>query len=264
MRKTVLLFCTAFFAFAVPSVGIALDIRNEIVKFDTGKSGTVIKQSIKGYETVVYKLSAKAGQSMKVAMIVDNSGAYFNIYAPGKGPGGEAILTSDMVGQNGVSDINKAELSLPADGEYSISVYLVRAAARRNEVANYTLDISIGVGGAASGETAVQLPIDLNATPVSQGFTATGIMPCARDAGQPMGQCNFGVKREADGNGMITIAWPDGGSRVIFYEDMTPMSFDKSQADGDAEMTVSEESDLFTVRIGDQRFEFPEAIMAGG
>lgn len=95
-------------------------------------------------------------------------------------------------------------------------------------------------------------------------FHATGIMSCARSAGQPMGNCNFGVVRERGGNGRITVFWPDGGNRVIYYEDLTPMSYDESQADGGAKMTVSQKSGLFFVKIGEQRFEFPEAVMTGG
>jgi hypothetical protein len=53
-----------------------------------------------------------------------------------------------------------------------------------------------------------------------------------------MAQCKFGVVRKGDGNGSITIFWPDGGNRVIFFEDATPMTYDQSEADGGAKMTV--------------------------
>lgn len=41
------------------------------------------------------------------------------------------------------------------------------------------------------------------------------------------------------------------------------MSFDSSEADGGAEMTVGKDADLFTVRIGGQRFEIPDVVMLG-
>ena len=47
-------------------------------------------------------------------------------------------------------------------------------------------------------------------------------------------------------------------------EDLTPVRFDQSQADGDARMTVRREGDLFHIRIGGQRFEIPEAVITGG
>jgi hypothetical protein len=37
-----------------------------------------------------------------------------------------------------------------------------------------------------------------------------------------------------------------------------------SQADGNAKMNVSQNSDLFIVTIGDMRFEIPAAVMEGG
>jgi hypothetical protein len=95
-------------------------------------------------------------------------------------------------------------------------------------------------------------------------FHATGNIPCARYAGQPMNQCRFGVVREGQGNGAVTVFWPDGGNRVIFFENGTPAFFDQSEADGDARMTVGQNADLFTVTIGAQRFEIPDAVINGG
>ncbi|MGE0054730.1 MAG: hypothetical protein AB7S74_11005 [Hyphomicrobium sp.] len=80
-------------------------------------------------------------------------------------------------------------------------------------------------------------------------FNATGYIPCARYAGQPMASCKVGVKRDGKGNGTVTDA---------------PSSYDESQADGGAKMRTEKNSDLFTVTIGSERFEIPEAVMAGG
>lgn len=96
------------------------------------------------------------------------------------------------------------------------------------------------------------------------GYHATGNIPCARAAGQPMGSCRFGVRREGGGSGSITVFWPDGGNRVIFFKNGTPSRYDESEADGGARMAVRREADLFRVRIGDQRFEIPEAVISGG
>lgn len=81
-----------------------------------------------------------------------------------------------------------------------------------------------------------------------------------------MAQCKFGVTREdpANGNGTITVFWPDGGTRVLFYEDNTPMSYAQSEADGGAEMTVGQDGDTYTIKIGTQRIEIPAAVMTGG
>lgn len=108
--------------------------------------------------------------------------------------------------------------------------------------------------------------------PVSRGdalvpgtrFNATGNIPCARHAGQPMTSCRFGVVRGGDGAGEVTVFWPDGGSRVIVFKNSAPAAFQKSSADGDLRMDVARKADLFMIKIGPQRFEIPEAAITGG
>lgn len=110
--------------------------RYEQVTFPHGTSGTSIKSSLIGYQGVNYTLNAKAGQSMTVKLKSSNLSNYFNIYAPGKGPGDDAMFIGDISG-NSYSGI------LPSTGTYTIQVFLMRNAARRNEKADYTLDISV-------------------------------------------------------------------------------------------------------------------------
>jgi len=84
-----------------------------------------------------------------------NRSAYFNVLPPGSD---EAMFVGSTSG-------NRFEAELPVDGMYTIRVYLMRNAARRNETANYTLDVGIAGGGktaaAASDTVAVAcLPFD--------------------------------------------------------------------------------------------------------
>lgn len=222
----------------------------ERVHFARGETGATLKGSIKGDADHSYLLGAKAGQSMVAILSPDDGSAYFNIFAPGKRPGqDEAMFIGSTEG-------NRFEGELPADGDYTIQVYMMRAQARRHETAHYQLEVGIsGEARAAAGGDALV---------AGTSFNATGNIPCARSAGQPMGSCAFGVNREGQGKGMVTVLWPDGGSRVIFFEDGTPMSFDQSQADQGATMKVGQNADLYTVTIGDERFEIPEAVISGG
>lgn len=120
------------------------DDRYEKVRFARGASSTTIKSSITGYQSVNYTLDAKSGQNMTVKLKTNNGSNYFNIYAPGKGPGDQGMFNSSTSG-NSFSGV------LPASGTYTISVYLMRNAARRNETANYTLDV--GVTGSSSEQS---------------------------------------------------------------------------------------------------------------
>lgn len=128
---------------------VAEDARDEQVRFTHGTSVTTIKATITGWESVNYKLRARAGQSMIVVLNTSNSGNYFNIYTPGKGPGDAAVFI-------GTSRGNRYEGILPTDGEYTVQVFLMRNAARRNEKANYTLEIGIdGQAKIGSSDTGI-------------------------------------------------------------------------------------------------------------
>lgn len=114
-----------------------VDIRQEHIQFEKGTSGTTITGKIKGDQTVDYQLRASAGQSMVAIFRPSNLSAYFNVLPPG----------SDVAIFVGSTSGNRFEAQLPAEGEYTIRVYLMRSAARRNETAHYTLDVDIAGGG---------------------------------------------------------------------------------------------------------------------
>ena len=114
----------------------AQDTRDEQVQFARGTSGATIRETITGHQSVNYKVTAKAGQSMVLVLTTDNASNYFNIFAPGKVPGDEAMFIGSTQGDRYAG-------TLPKDGEYKVQLFLMRNAARRNEKANYTLEIKI-------------------------------------------------------------------------------------------------------------------------
>jgi hypothetical protein len=110
------------------------DIRQEPVEFRKGSTHATLKGKIKGYQGVDYLLRGKAGQKLTVDFKPENSSAYFNVLPPGSE---EALFVGSTSG-------DRYEGELPADGTYTVRVYLMRNAARRNETAAYTLDVGIG------------------------------------------------------------------------------------------------------------------------
>lgn len=115
---------------------LAQDIARKRVSFDAGKSSAEAKGSITGYQVVDYVLGAKAGQEMTVAMKSSNRSSYFNVLPP-------ASETALFIGSTSGKEWKG---TLPTDGDYSIRVYLMRNAARRDETAEYTLSIRIAAG----------------------------------------------------------------------------------------------------------------------
>ena len=176
-------------------------IRTERVQFAKGATSATVNGTIKGYETVDYVLQASQGQYMNVSMATKNTATYFNILAPGE---------TEVAFFNGSVSENQYEGTLPATGDYKIRVYMMRSAARRNEVASYRLEMIV------SGPT--HSPASHDALVPGTGFHATAKIPCVAEPGKPMSQCDAGVKRVA-GGGTVHVTTPDGGSRVITFRD---------------------------------------------
>jgi hypothetical protein len=106
---------------------------------------------------------------------------------------------------------------------------------------------------------------DDSALRAGQGdFDATGQIPCAQYAGQPMSQCDFGVARAGGGYATVVVTHPDGRKRAIFFRMGVPMGSDTSEADGYHELRATKESDLHLIRVGSECYEIPEAIPLGG
>jgi hypothetical protein len=116
--------------------------------------------------------------------------------------------------------------------------------------------------GAAAGGAATR---ESSAARAGQGkFDATGQVPCAQRAGQPMGQCKFGVARESGGSATLVVTRPDGRTRAIFFEKGQAVGADMSQADGNMRFRARKNADLFLIEAGDERYEIPDAAVFGG
>lgn len=225
------------------------DIRTERVHFQRGANSAVVEASIKGYQTVDYVLGARAGQHMNVSLATKHGATYFNILAPGE---------NEVAMFNGSISQNQYEGTLPSSGDYKIRVYMMRSAARRNEVAHYRLEMIVD----GKGTKAAPAPGHDAKVPGSE-FHATGNIPCAMGKGQPTGSCAFGVKREGAGNAMVTVTKSSGSQRVIFFENGRAMGYDHSQADT-GKFKAEKEADLHIIHIGEERYEIPDAVVQGG
>jgi hypothetical protein len=105
---------------------------------------------------------------------------------------------------------------------------------------------------------------DTSALRAGQGdFDAKGQIPCAKYAGQPMRQCDFGVARAGGGYATVVVTRPDGIPRAIFFRNGVPIGADTSEADP-GEFSASREADLNFIRIGKERYEIPDAVILGG
>ncbi len=138
-RLTGVLFlvATGLMAAVFPGVSDAQSIRTERVSFAPGTSGSTIQTRLVGDGIVDYVLNVRGGQRMVVDMSTTNPGAYFNVQPAGNP---EAIHIGSVAG-------NHFDGTLPTGGDWVVRVFLIRAAARRGEVADVTLSLHVGGAG---------------------------------------------------------------------------------------------------------------------
>ena len=122
----------ATFLLASSQSGFAAD-QVEIVKLNPGASSAEKKSSIKGYDGVDYRITARAGQIMQVLFSPSNRSCYMNVLPPG---GDAAIFNGSVSG-------NEFSRNLTATGTYRVQVYLMRNAARRGETCNFAISFEI-------------------------------------------------------------------------------------------------------------------------
>lgn len=251
MKKHMLYFAPWFafsFLLLITTLTLAGDeIRVERITFSKGTNSAVVEARIQGYETVDYVLNAKAGQSINVSLATKHTATYFNIIPPGE---------TDVALFNSSMSENQYEGVLPDSGDYKIRVYMMRSAARRNEVASYRLEVI--VGHTKQSVNAVSHDAKVAGT----DFHATGNLPCTINA-QPNSACAFGVKRQGNGNAEVVITKPDKTQRIIFFEKGYAVSYNKNQTDTN-ELKTTKESDLNIINIGQERYEIPDAVISGG
>jgi Bacterial SH3 domain len=313
-------------AVVLATSGLAQPVRTVRVEPAAAAGGTVIDGEIRGDESADYVVAAEAGRTISVDLMSSNASVNFNVLPAGAQ---EALFVGSTSGA-------VADLRVPETGDYVVQVYLMRNAARRDEIAQYSLGIGLGgpdfadglaggpdywqvagvsagsalnvrsgpatrypvVGKAQNGEAlqnrgcrmtgserwcsvraagsgqqgwvagrflvegaAPQAAAAMEGGPVGEGasFDATGLVPCATEPGQPTRDCPFGVVRDGPGNAGVWIALGDGRERQILFEAGAPVA-----TDIDAALTFEKAADLFVVRIGDERYEIPGAVVSGG
>src|SRR5579864_4859347 len=98
-------------------------------------------------------------------------------------------------------------------------------------------------------------------------FNTTGTLPCARYAGQPTSMCRFGVVRNSDRSAIVTVFWPGGGRRAIFFGadgKVTGAGTSAANRSAPGKITTRKNADLNLISIGDERYEIVDAILYGG
>jgi len=245
MRTYVILGVIAWLLIIVCSMPAAAQtIKVQRIEFRAGTSSATVKGSVSGAQIVDYKLGARAGQTMSVALKTSNASNYFNVLPPGSEA---AVFIGSTSG-------NKWTGSLPANGDYTVRVYLMRSAARRKEKASYTL--TVGITGSPDAKVA--------GTP----YHATGKVPCSVGT-DPKGsaRCSFGVIRGGPGKAEVYLT--DPGFDVTLHKDkLRVLKFagnTVTSAAASEKVKFEKHGDDWSISINDFYFySIPEAVIDGG
>ena len=220
-------------------------IRKESVQFRKGASEATIKGRIKGDTTIDYRVRAGAGQTLTVALQGSNPQNYFNVLPP------DSADVAMFVGQDG----GGYKGVLPADGDYTVRVYLMRPAARRNESSDYTLTIGV------TGKALAPLAASRDALIPGTRFHASAPMTCTPPFAPKPQQCEaFVIRRGLGGTATVEVRAPGAPTRRILFVGGVPVASDATEP-----ITHSREGDLTVVKIGaDERYEIRDALVQGG
>jgi hypothetical protein len=221
--------------------------REERVVFAKGASSATVKGQIKGDDTVDYVVRAGAGQTISVTLKPSNRSNYFNVLPP------ESADVAMYAAQTG----EPYSSMLPADGDYKVRVYLVRAAARRNESSAYAL--TIGVTGKALAPLPASQDALVPGTKAHAKASTTCVpMPYVDTTAK---QCDAWVtRRGTDGTATVEISLGTAGKRRILFVKGKPAVSDASE-----KMTSSRQGDTTVVTFeSGERHEIPDAFVIGG
>jgi hypothetical protein len=143
------------------------------------------------------------------------------------------------------------------------SATLVACPGKRSSLPVRKLTAATGgrVVGDADGFALISVP---NTRTVSDDAPAkTGTLRCVTPGGSSPA-CAYAVHRKKLGPLTVTVTWPDGRSRSLFFVNGTVRGADTNQADGSAKHHVrsTREADQALVTIGPERYEVPFTAVA--
>jgi hypothetical protein len=209
-----------------------------------GPKALSVRGSIKGSQSADYQIHALAGQTLTVTLTARHPQAYFNLLPSG-------TLEAMFVGSNMG---NKATVVIPMDGEYTLQVYLMRAAARRGAASTFTLTAGL------QGQPLPAIASSKDALVPGTPFHATASVNCSPPYAANVTSCDAGViRRGFDGTATVQVRWPQGMRHILFVKGKAVAS-DSAQP-----ITSARTGELTKVTIGgDEAFDIPDVFLTGG
>lgn len=233
----------------VTATSADIQSRTERVRFAKGATSAVSRGRVKGYSDVDYLVRGGAGQTITVSLKRSNRSNYFNVLPSGSK---DVAMYAGQTGEDFTG-------ILPTDGDYTIRVYMVRAAARRNETSDYTLTVRL------TGKALAPVPASQDALLPGTPFHASAKIACIphieKFREKKLGECEaFVIRRGFDGTATVEIPQENSVPRRILFVKGKPVA-----SDSPFPVTYSRRDDRTIVTFDtDERYEIPDALVFGG
>ncbi|MDJ0946457.1 MAG: hypothetical protein QNJ30_23640 [Kiloniellales bacterium] len=95
-------------------------------------------------------------------------------------------------------------------------------------------------------------------------FDASGQIPCAQVRGKPMGQCRLDVARGDGGDATVVVTFSNGFKRMLFFIHGEFVRADTTMSGSGFDTDWRLEDGRHIIRVDDQRYELPDAVIFGG
>jgi hypothetical protein len=199
---------------------------------------------VTGSESMTYRVPAKAGQTLSVTLNAKHPQTYFNVTLAGSQ---EAMFIGSTSG-------NVMRKRIAADGEYTVEVYLMRAAARRGVSSAFSLNVDV------HGQALEAIAASTDALVAGTPFHATAKVVCTVPYDPNVTACDAGVvRRGLDGTATVQVKWAQGLRHFLFMKGALAAS------DSTQQVKASRKGDQTLLRIGtDELFAIPDVFLTGG
>lgn len=94
-------------------------------------------------------------------------------------------------------------------------------------------------------------------------FDASGDVACAQEVGEALAPCTANVARDANA-AVVAVTFPNGFARMLIFEDGAFLRGNTTMSGVGTDSEWVLEDGVYRIRVDDQRFEIPEALIAGG
>jgi len=247
MRAPLGLVAVGLLAITLPAgAGVAQPaIETQRVSFRAGADSTVLKGQLRSDQTIDYLLRASAGQTLVVELTASNLQNYFNVMAAG----------TDTALFIGSSSGTRFRGLLPSDGDVTVRVYLMRAAARRLETSNYSLRVGI------AGASLAPVPASRDALIPGTPYHASALVPCRSASLGKAAQCQAFVIRRDNNSGTVVMTNPEGQRRQFLFVAGKAVASDQPEP-----LSVQRRGDGSLLRLGEnfESYEIVDALVVGG